>query len=91
MSSNYLARDCEDGDGEDDGDDLVPGWNDGGGEPTWGEQLTMEQKEELSALLSEFDKVLQATPGCTSVAEHEIETGDAPPVSIDCHTHTGRQ
>ncbi len=82
VSSNYFATGCEGADADDEGDSLVSAWNDGGGEPTWGEQLTNEQREELSVLLTKFDCVLQASPGCTSLAEHEIETGDAQPVRL---------
>ena len=44
------------------------------------DQLTTNQKQELHALLWEFDDVLSNNPGRTSLAEHVISTGTASPV-----------
>ena len=41
------------------------------------DQLTTDQKQELQALLWEFDDVLSNNPGRTSLAEHIISTAGA--------------
>ena len=66
-------------------DGNVPAWNDGieeEAQPTVGDRLDDEQKEELQGLFREFSDVLRSTPGRTTLAGHriEIETGDARPV-----------
>ena len=38
------------------------------------DQLTCEQKQEVRALLQEFDDVLTDLPGCTDLVKHEIHT-----------------
>ena len=57
---------------------------DGGedGEPTFGEQLSSGQRQELQELLRVHKDTLTKIPGCTHLVEHEIETGDSPPVRL---------
>ena len=43
-------------------------------------QLTEEQHADLNALLTEFSDVFSDTPGRTTLAEHEINTGNTAPV-----------
>ena len=45
-----------------------------------GGELTEQQKDELEKLLRKWGQVLRDDPGETSLVEHAIETGDAPPV-----------
>ena len=52
------------------------------GEPKLGEQLTMQQKQDLQGLMAEFVDVLQETPGRTDLTEHSIYTGEARPVRL---------
>ena len=52
------------------------------GEPKLGEQLTMQQKQDLQGFMAEFVDVLQETPGRTDLTEHSIYTGEARPVCL---------
>jgi len=78
----------------------VPVWNEGpnsgeGEQPSFGEQLSTEQRTEFEALLEEYADGMQNQPGQTTLAEHHIRTGDAHPVELppptDCHMRTGRR
>ena len=64
--------------------DEIPSWNDStkGGSPTLGSQLEATQRTELHDLLKEFEDVFNAQPGKTTLAEHQIETGDSPAVRL---------
>lgn len=67
-----------------DGDDNIPTWGECciGGEPHFGEQLTVVQRKEIESLLDEFPSVFQNQPGRTSKAEHRINSGEAAPVRL---------
>ena len=41
--------------------------------------LTLEQVEILASLKSQFSHILTDNPGCTTVLEMSIDTGEAPP------------
>ena len=41
--------------------------------------LTPEQVESLASLKSQFSHILTDNPGCTTVLEMSIDTGEAPP------------
>ena len=57
----------------------LPDWReDPGAQPVVGSQLTSNQREELSELLSEFEDVLQGKPGRTNVIEHAINVSGKP-------------
>lgn len=61
----------------------LPSWNDpSGGNARVGDQLSSEQLQELSVLLTTFKDVFQTLPGHTTVTEHRIITGDAVPVRL---------
>ena len=51
---------------------------------TVGAHLSQQQKQEMEQVLSEFEDVLQAKPGQTSVAEHVINT-DAKPICLPAY------
>ena len=46
-----------------------------------GAHLSQQQKQEIEQVLSEFEYVLQAKPGRTSVSEHVINTDSKPIMS----------
>ena len=61
----------------------IPVWNEGGGAPVMGDQLTGPQQQELlSLLMARFGDVMQSTPGQTGVCHHRIITGDHGPVRL---------
>ena len=63
-------------------DDDIPAWNESGGEATQGGKLTTERSQQLTKLLEEFQSLFTALPGHTTVTEHRITTGDAPPIRL---------
>ena len=63
-------------------DHEIPAWNEDGGKPDVGEQLTKEQQEELKSLQRKYDSVFSELPGKTQLASHKIDTGDAPAVRL---------
>ena len=64
-------------------DSEIPVWNEKSqGEPSIGEQLDEQQKEQLQFILKEFEDVMKAHPGQTDLVEHKIPTGDAHPVRL---------
>ena len=79
-SVSYFSS--EEGEG-DSGSEDVPLWNDGGGAPVLGKQLSEAQRQELLTLLTtKFSGVMQSTPGKTEVCYHRIDTGDNRPVRL---------
>ena len=48
--------------------------------PTIGKQLSRDQRNQLNKLLKQFDKVLRARPGRTSITHHHIRTDKGKPV-----------
>ena len=78
ISTSYLAQIADEEAEEED----IPNWNDAGGTPTLGDQLSVEQKKELQTLLDEFCSVFQTKPGKTSLAEHCIQVVDNQPVRL---------
>lgn len=44
--------------------------------------LEVNQKEAMFSLLKQFDNMLDGHLGCTSLAEHVIDTGDAKPINL---------
>ena len=54
----------------------------GGGSTKVGDQLSSEQLQELSLLLTRFEGVFQTLPGHTTLTEHKIVTGEAIPVRL---------
>ena len=77
-SVGYLAQEVADHEMEEE----VPTWDGGCGQPKVGRQLDEKQKRELSDLLAEFGGVMQRYPGQTSLIEHGIQTGEAPPIRL---------
>ena len=77
--SSYWAEEvAEDAD---DKDILV--WNDEhSGKPKYGEHLREGQQQVLNGVISDFADVFNTRPGWTTLAEHRIETGQAPPVRL---------
>ena len=77
--SSYWAEEvAEDAD---DKDILV--WNDEhSGKPKYGEHLREGQQQVLNGVISDFADVFNTRPGRTTLAEHRIETGQAPPVRL---------
>lgn len=66
-----------------DGETDVPLWNNTSEEgPSFGEQLSATQRNELGKVLESFADVLQDKPGKTALLEHHIETGTANPVRL---------
>ena len=51
-------------------------------QPVVSKELDTEKHAELQILLGEFSDVLRSTPGRTSMAEHNIETGTANPIRL---------
>ena len=52
------------------------------GEPTFGDSLSPAQLTDLCTIWQKFDFVLSSTPGCTTIVEHRITTGQAKPVRL---------
>ena len=78
-SSGYLVTAAVDG--EEEMETLT--WNGGEhGEPTIGEKLTPGQRKELAKLLQKHQHTLTNIPGCTTIAEHSIDTGNSAPVRL---------
>ena len=50
-------------------------------QPQFGKQLSEQQRAELETLLTEFSDVVKTIPGRTNLVEHDIQTGEAHPVS----------
>ena len=79
-ASAYFAEERA---GVDDDPEDIPTWRDSGnGEFHVGEQLTETQQADLHQLLNEFSDVFQCKPGCTSKAEHVIDSGNAAPIRL---------
>ena len=51
-------------------------------EPGFGDKLSEEQQCEVRSLLGEFEEVIKDTPGRTSLAQHEMRTGEARPIRL---------
>lgn len=61
----------------------LPSWNDpSGGSAEVGDQLSSEQLQELSALLTRLEGMFQTLPGHNTLTEHKIVTGEAIPVHL---------
>ena len=52
------------------------------GEPTFGDSLSPAQLTDLRTIWQKFDFVLSSTPGCTTIVEHRITTGQAKHVRL---------
>lgn len=64
---------------DDSGDVLL--WKDGSdAQPCINVGLSADQQSDVKQLLAEYADVFSNKPGCTSLAEHRIETGSAKPV-----------
>ena len=64
-----------------DGDlQLYPFEQSGNDQPLLNKSLTAEQKKQLISLLKEKCSIFGTVPGHTTLAEHSIDTGEAPPV-----------
>ena len=76
------VRCCDDGlDTSQDGDlQLYPFEQSGNDLPVLSKSLTVEQRKQLTSLLEEKHFIFGTAPGHTTLAEHSIDTGDAPPV-----------
>ena len=78
--SEEIACMVKDVDAEDDIDD-IPSWRDDGvSKMSINEQLTTKQREQLEALLREYQVVFKGKPGRTNVIKHFIPTTDSSPV-----------
>ena len=67
---------------QDDDDDLELSYNEEEDMPLLNKDLTPEQSQELQYLLREFSDVLRKDPGRTTITEHRIDTGLAPPIRL---------
>ena len=78
-TSYYCEEITEEGDAE---DKDIPVWKEVEQQttPTIGRHLSKEQNDQLRKLLKQFDKVLRARPGRTSVTQHRIRTSKEKPI-----------
>ncbi len=51
----------------------------GANNPMFGDNLSLEQKEQARALLDDFSQIFSSTPGLTNLETHEIRIGVAKP------------
>ena len=67
----------------DDNDD-VPVWKNNPNDTklTFGQQLSQTQREDLQHLLCDYQEVMSAKPGRTSVIEHSVNTGSSPSIRL---------
>ena len=77
--SGYFVSEVEEGEEE-----IESSTWDGGerGELVVGEQLNEGQTRELEELLHRYRDTLMEVPGCTSITEHRIETGESTPIRL---------
>lgn len=66
----------------------IPCWKEEGTvtRPTINPDLTPEQRGQMEELIGRYEKVWSTVPGCTTLTEMHIETGDAKPVSTPAYT-----
>ena len=63
--------------------DDIPVWKDGDNEQVeLGENLSKEERADLTKLLGEYRGVFQSAPGKTILIEHRIKTGTAQPIRL---------
>ena len=63
--------------------DDIPVWKDGDNEQVeLGENLSKEERADLTKLLGEYRDVFQSAPGKTTLIEHHIKTGIAEPIRL---------
>ena len=78
VTTSFFAEGAED---EEDND--FPEWRPSGAKkPQMGGQLTVAQRKDLATLLENSQNVLYNHPGCTTLIEHQITSGDAHPIRL---------
>ena len=77
--SGYFVSEV--GEGEDEVDTTT--WSgEERGESVVGEKLSEEQRQGLAGLLWQYRSTLTEVPGCTTIAQHHIETGASSPIHL---------
>lgn len=62
------------------GPQIIPFEQDGDRKPQINQELSSEQQEQIKRLCAEFADVFDPAPGCTTLVEHSIPTGNAKPI-----------
>ena len=79
VSTSLMAEEIDD---EFEGE--IPFWRENSGKntPRFGAQLEPQQEAEVKQLLAEYEEVFRDEPGRTTMAEHDVITGDTQPVRL---------